>query len=208
MKERRGSDMNIQRMALFFLFAIFTGMGFAQSNDPIYLHLECSPPSQCIDLAYESTWGRAITMSLNQIPAMALAKEDIKAASVHQALSSSTQEILLELKEEKSNQLGEVTAKNIRKKLAIVYRNSILTAPVINAAINDGKISIYGDLGFVNRLPWFHDVIAKSKETDSQSSRQSVVLYIALTCFIMLAAIVYIFFPKNKSNAPQMDFPS
>jgi hypothetical protein len=195
MKGTKGTNMQFRIFALFFLFLVL--LGLAHADDRLYLHLQCSPGQNCIDLAHAAD-GRA--ESVMKAPALVLAKADVTSASVQ--MGPNTPQLLsIELSKEASQKFEKITGENIGKKLAVVFDNKILTAPVINEAIKGRKVVISGGNGeqgrFWERAPWLQELIKDSY----QESRHSVMIYVIIALAVSLAAFLFILLPRMRHTS-------
>jgi hypothetical protein len=188
----KGSNMRFHIFVLLLLCLASTVN--AATDNALYLHLECSTGQACIDLPYRDS-GK---MSVLATPALVLGKADFKSASV-QTYTAAQMAILLEFHKEAADVFGKVTGENIGKRLAVVFHDTILTAPTIRESIRGGKIKIDGGKDpFWKEAPWLKDLI----EDSYKMSGRSVMVYVIVALAVSILAFVFIILPRMKQPHP------
>ena len=94
------------------------------------------------------------TMSVLATPALVLGKADFKSARID-TYENAQQAVMLEFKKEAAEKFEKITEEDIGRRLAVVFNNKILTAPIVRDAIRGGKIKLDGkQVSFWKEIPW------------------------------------------------------
>ena len=182
--------MKFRIVVLFFMFMAL--LGIAKADHKLYFHLECSPGHPCIDLAHSGGKTESVLAS----PAQILGPGDVTSASVQSAVNAAPS-LNLQLGEEAAGKLEKITAENIGKKLMVVFDNKILIAPTIQAPIQGGRLTIYGDPSrFWERAPWLQDLINGSR----RAGGRSVVAYVIIAGAVLIVAFTFVLLPRLKRS--------
>jgi hypothetical protein len=179
--------MKFHIFALFFL--ILALLGSAVADDRLYLHIECSPGQQCIDLAYDNGKKESVLAT----PAQVLGKADIKSARVLMDRNSKPS-LHIELEKEAAEKFGKITSENIGKRLMVIFDNKILSAPTVKAPITGGNAMIDGASPFWEKSPWLQELIKDSHKAGGHS----IMIYAIIALAVSIAALVFILLPRLR----------
>ena len=185
------------RFHIFVLFLLcLASTVTAAADDALYFYLECPPGQACINLPRSDNEKQSVLAT----PALVLGKADFKSASV-QTYEDARMSIMLELHKEAADVFAKITRANIGKKLAVVFHDKILIAPLINESIGGGKFTINGGKDpFWKEAPWLQDLIKNSYRT----SGRSVMSYVLVALAVSIAAFVFILLPRMKRSHQSM----
>jgi hypothetical protein len=172
------------------LFLCLALLANAAPDNSIYLYLECESGQACINLPDSD----GDTMSVMATPALVLGKADFKSARID-TYEDTQQAIMLELQKEAAEKFGKITGENIGRRLAVVFNNKILTAPVVRDAIRGGKIRLDGkQVTFWKEIPWLQELIEESYD----ASNRSVITYVIVASIVVVSAFSFILLPRMK----------
>ncbi len=133
-------------------------------------------------------------MSVPATPALVLGKADFKSARID-TYENAQQTVMLELKKEAAEKFEKITEENIGKRLAVVFNNKILTAPIVRDAIRGGKIKLDGkQVSFWKEIPWLQELIEESYDT----SKHSVLTFAIVAAAVLITAFAFILLPRLK----------
>jgi hypothetical protein len=181
------------------IFLIFMFLGTASADDRLYLYKPCSGEQNCIELAYDN--GEKESVQAN--PSMVLAKSDITAFIRSGGFPGITF-LDIELDKEVSKKINQFFGENFGKGIIIVFNNKIINInpPAIIKKYGDRTTYSFGNWRhLLKQIPWLKDLI---EESYNSVIGRNVWIYVITSLGIILAAFIFVFFPRNKLVSNQV----
>lgn len=163
-------------------------------GESITLHLECEQANtSCISLM--NSEGKAFL--IEKTPALILDPQSISELTPNQG-SYGVPSLGVTMVPEKAQAFRELTEKSLGKRLALVFNQKVLTAPVVQSRIDDGRVQITMGASlskeiFWKDVPWMKERIVTERTAQTWDANRNLWLYALLGIGILAGATWYAF---------------